>query len=151
MATFPPVVLVDNVFDRINLYVTAVLLALSTAAWTDVRAIADYRRERSQWRAAAAAAGNYVQSDLGAGVTAAPDTVWIDRGHNLWGTTIRVYTGANFVTLTVPALGTVGGDPTSASMCVTEEGALYSFFAPMAAAQTHKVYVVDNMQPRLTG
>lgn len=152
MPTFPPVLLVDNGFDRINLYQNAVLSASSTAPGTDVRAIGSYRRERAIWRAAAAAAGNYVQSDLGAGVTLAPDFVFIDRGHkNLWGTTVRFYTGANFVTLTVPAQGTVGGDPTSAVMCVTEEGALYSFFAAMAAAQTQKFYVVDNVQPTLTG
>lgn len=153
----PPLILADNVFDRINLYPTAILSSTGAAAGTDVRHIADYRRERSQWKAATNAADRDVRVDLGAGNSRIVDAVWLDRGHNLWGLTVRVDASdaADFSTgdglqWVVPAYGTVGGDPTI-GWCVTEEGALYTLFAAFAARRYFRVRVVSAAQPILTG
>jgi len=159
MGTQRPFLLVDNVFDGVNLYPGATRASSGDAYGTDVRYVADYRRERTLWKAAAAQTLAYVSTDLGAGNTAAVDTIFIDRGSlpSLAGLTVRV-TGddgsggsAAHVDLTVPALGTVGGDPTSATLAVTEEGAMYGFLGSMAAKRRWLVYVVENAQPIVTG
>jgi hypothetical protein len=157
----PPLILVDNVFDRISLYPAATLSALASVVGREVQYTADYRRERTYWQAATSTAGYYVESDLGAGNTAAPDALWIDRGHNLWGRTVRIYdentsivgspTQQQVTSLTVPAFGTVGGDPTTTTMCVTEEGALYSLYTGFTPQRFHAVYFPDSFQPVLTG
>lgn len=151
MPSQPPVIMVDNKFDRINLYPLAVLTSSTAIVGREVQYLADYRRERDYYQAAAVAANQFVQTDLGAGNTGTFDFLWIDRGHNLWSTSLQAYAGANNIALTVPALGTVGGDPTSSVMCVTEEGALYSFVAAPAVAQTIGLRVVTSMQPLITG
>jgi hypothetical protein len=82
------------------------------------------------------------------------DSLWIDRGHNLWGKNITIFAGdgATFpdaLLYTVPALGTVGGDPT-AGFCVTEEGALYTLWAGF----TRRAFIIDcpsAWQPIYTG
>lgn len=152
-----PMLLVSNVFDRINYYPTAVLTSTSTAAGTDVRYVADYRRERTWWLAATTDTLHSVTSTLGAGETATCDTLWIDRGHNLWGKAVGVQgsdgAGGALVTLlerTVPAQGTVGGDP-SLTWCVTEEGSLYTYAAAAYARRSWQIYVRDVWQPRITG
>lgn len=153
----PPMLLVSNVFDRINYYPTATLTSTATASGTDVRYVADYRRERTWWMAASTAALNSITSTLGVGETATCDTLWIDRGHNLWGKGVGVQgsdgAGGALVTLlerTVPAQGTVGGDP-SLTWCVTEEGALYTYADTAYARRSWGVYVRDVWQPRITG
>jgi hypothetical protein len=159
MASNPPLLLVDNVFDRINLYPNGVLSSPTVATGRDAAFAADYRRERTYWQPAVAAANQGITVDIGAGNTRAVDAIWLDRGHNLWGKTVEVQSdtdgtfGAGVTTraLTVPASGTVGGDPTSAVMCVTEEGALYSLFAVLPATRYFRVRVVENFQPILTG
>jgi hypothetical protein len=161
----PPLLLYDNVFNRIRQYPGAVLAASSSAAGTDVRYLTRFARGKQYWQAAAAAANNYVQSDLGAGTTRAVDALFIDRGHNLWGKTVQVYAddgaGGSILTtnLTVPATATLdrwgrytnAGDPTTAVMCVTEEGALYSLFAAFAARRRFRIAVVESWQPILFG
>src|SRR4051812_14506623 len=159
MASQTPFFLADNVFDRINLYPQASLSAYQgSVPGREPNYIADYRRERSYWQASVAAVGQYVVVDLGAGAANIVDSIFIDRGHNIWGKTIRVlfsndptlavYTS---ITLIVPALGTLGGDPTSATLCVTEEGALYSLFTASPSSRVFAVQVNDNMQPVFTG
>jgi len=152
-------VLVDNIFDRTNLYVNATLSSPAVAQGRDAAFVADYRRERTFWQPAAAAANQGVTVDIGAGNTRSPDAIWLDRGHNLWGKTVQVISatdagitlGLTTTSLTVPAAGTVGGDPTSGTMCVTEEGALYSLFAAHPARRYFKVNVVEIFQPIVTG
>lgn len=160
MAYNPPLILVDNIFDRINLFPGAVLASTITAAQgRDVAYLADYRRERSFFQAASAAPNIGVTSDIGAGNTRAIDAIWLDRGHNLWGLTIDITsasdagftTGVTITTLTVPAATVVGGDPTSATMCVTEEGALYSLFTAHPARRYFRARVVSSSQPIITG
>lgn len=162
MPSQPPLILVDSLFDRVNLYPLATLLGTNGAIGHEFNYLADYRRERTHYQAAAAAPGQYVEVDLGAGNTALPDACWIDRGHNLWGKSARVYMedvvfgglstqSSNTGDRVVPALGTVGGDPTT-GWCVTEEGALYTLFTHSVAAQRyHTLYFPGNFQPRLTG
>lgn len=155
MAPQPPLILVDSKFDRISLYPAAVLTSSTAVVGREVNFIADYRRERTYYQAAAVAANQFVQSDLGAGATDTFDAIWIDRGHNLWGASLQAYAGANNIALTVPALVSgafvPGGDPTSSVMCVTEEGSAWSLVSAPAVAQTMGLRVVTSMQPILTG
>jgi hypothetical protein len=162
MASQKPLVLVDNLFDRINLYPLASLIGTTGLAGREFNYLADYRRERTYYQAAAAAAGQFVEVDLGVGNTALPDACWIDRGHNLWGKDVRIYMedvafgggaaqSSNTGVRVVPAQGTVGGDPT-VGWCVTEEGAIYTVFTHTVAAQRyHTIYFPGNFQPLLTG
>ena len=147
-----PLLMVSNVFDRVNQYPDATIAALSEVVGHEGYRISTYRRDRQWWQATGDAAGNtanYVRVDLGAGVSAATNYLFIDRGHNLWGRQVFVNGGStsdiandDIVTaLTVPALGTVGGDPTSATMCVTEEGALYSLYTALAARRYWRVAI----------
>jgi hypothetical protein len=152
-----PLLLADNVFDRINLYANAVLGSSATIIGREVQYAADCRRERSYCQFSVSQANNFISSDLGAGVTKTVDSIWIDRGHNLWGKTIQVVgddgaggSVSTAATIVVPASGTVGGDPTT-GFSVTEEGAVYALFATSAARRRWIIYVVDNWQPVITG
>lgn len=151
-----PLILVDNVFDRINLYPSATLLSSGDVAGREVQYVADYRRERTYWQAATSAAQRYIKSDVGAGVSVAVNSCWIDRGHNLWGKTIYIdsstddVTGSSTAALVVPAQGTLGGNPAT-GWCVTDEGALYTIFATLPGGRYFRVYVNDVWQPILTG
>jgi hypothetical protein len=162
MPSQTPFVLVDNTCDRINLYPTGVL-GYSGAALVgrEVQYVADYRRERTFFQGSAAIASWYLTINVGPGVTAAPDTVWIDRGHNLWGRTIGFEGGDDPLTAwfnpsvfsrVVPAQGTVGGDPLT-GWCVTEEGAIYTISANIAARANWRI--IDNtgtaFQPIIPG
>jgi hypothetical protein len=159
MASQTPFFLADNVFDRINLYPLALLTWNTPIAGQEGNYVADYRRERSAFQAAAAAVNQGIVTNLGAGGNVLADTCWIDRGHNLWGKNLQVGAGADGVTWTetvtrvVPAIGTVGGDPTT-SWCVTEEGALYTILPSgtfTTARQYWLVRVTDNWAPLITG
>lgn len=138
-----PLLLVDNVFDAANLYPNATVDAISEAAGREAFRVADYRRDRTWWQPTSdhSATGGWVRTDLGAGATRAVDYLFIDRGHNLWGKTINLEggdDGAAWPTaqaFTVPASGTVGGDPTWPNIAVTEEGALYSVKAVALTAR----------------
>jgi hypothetical protein len=153
-----PFVLVDNVFDRINLNPLATLLASgATLVGREANYVADYRRERTFMQLAAAAASGGVTVDLGVGLSAVVDTCWIDRGHNLWGKTVFVRGSSDaFVTApdgfgtVVPAQGTVGGDPT-AGWSVTEEGALFRIFPAFSARRYLQVVVGEVFAPVFTG
>lgn len=157
MASHPPIILVDNKFDRINLYPLAALQSSAPAVGREAQYVADYRRERTFSQALAAASFNSVASDLGVGNTGTVDFAHIDRGHNLWGKTVQVVGDDGLggsttivVNLLVPALGTVGGDPTT-GWCVTEEGALYTLFSTSGARRRWIVQVVESWAPRFTG
>lgn len=129
-----PLILVDNVFDTIGLYPGGTIDAVTQAIGRDAFRVADYRRDRTWWQPTSDGGGadTWVRVDLGAGVTRGVDFLYVDRGHNLWGKTIAIDggdTGTAWATtnpFTVPAQGTVGGDPTWPSLAVTEEGALYT-------------------------
>lgn len=157
-----PLLLLDNLFDTIVQYPLATLSTTSEASGREAVRVADYRRERSWWQPAAAAANHNVTVDLGAGATANVDFLWLDRRHNLDGLAILVQysdNGSAWTThqsLTVPALDgsgnyVVGGDPTS-GFCVTEEGACYALFAAAAAAHRYwRFVVVPNVTPQVPG
>lgn len=159
MPSQTPFILVDNVYDRINLYPNATLrwVPVNSVVGREGNYVADYRRERTYYQDGSAGAGNGVIVDLGAGNSAVVDSCWIDRGHNLWGKTLRVRASDdNFVTspddigTVVPAQGTLGGDPTS-GWCVTEEGALYRLFPAFTTRRYFHVYVVESWQAVYTG
>lgn len=161
MASQTPFILVENVFDRINLNPLATLSTpQAVLPGREVQYIADYRRERTACQAAAATAVNEVRVDLGAGNTAQVDMIWIDRGHNFWGLNITVQTGddptwvaaaADTYARAVPAFGTVGGDPTT-GYCVTEEGAIYTIFALSSARRCFRAGVASGaLQSIFTG
>lgn len=153
-----PLLLVDNVFDTIQQYPNGVLSASAERAGHESYRVADYRRERTSFQPPTAAAAHYVAVDLGAGASRAIDYVFLDRGHNLWGKTLVLGysdTGAApftaYQTLTVPAVGTLGGEPTSATMAVTEEGACWSLFTASAARRAWQAKVSENVLPVITG
>jgi hypothetical protein len=160
MASQTPFILADNVFDRINLYPSAVFSGTAGAPGREWNYLADYRRERSFWQIAAAQANWQVITDLGAGVTlAGVSGCWFDRGHNLWGHTIGLGSSndafaSNADTTNraaVPAQGTVGGDP-STGWAVTEEGAIYTVWPPwVTPARYFRFWSGDNFQPLVTG
>jgi hypothetical protein len=150
-----PLLLVDNIFDTVTQYPFATLTSSSERTGHEAFRVADYRRERTSWQTTAAAANHYVEADLGTGGDRTVDYLYLDRGHNLWGKTLQVRYGVAgatlHVSLAVPAIGTLGGDPTT-GFTVTEEGACYALFdAPAAAHQVWRVVVVDNMAPILSG
>lgn len=136
-----PTLLLDNLADTVQQYPLGTLTASSERPGYEVDRIADYRRERTSWQASAAATAHQIDIDLGAGVSRAVDSLYLDRGHNLNGTTVSVYSSADgsaytsAVARAVPAAGTLGGDPTT-GVCVTEEGAAYLFF-PLTAAHRY--------------
>ncbi len=150
MAPQPPLILVDNVFDRINLYPAALPLTSDRVpvVGREMNFIADYRRERTYWHSGPTDGnGAYVQVDLGAGNSQKGDSIWLDRGHTANpGSALTVY-GSNdnfstfpaaIYTANMPAVGTVGGDPTT-GWCITEEGAAYSLVALTAACRYWRV------------
>lgn len=163
MASQPPLLLVDNQFDRVDQYPGATVTASSYLAGHEPWRVADGRREDTWWEpvgdGASGSAGNYVRSDLGAGNTRPIDFLYLDRGHNLWGKTVTPRAGDDGATwpstrtLTVPAEGTVGGDPTSTTMAVTEDGALYALFTAFAARRYRELHVpyVASFVPKVTG
>ena len=149
-----PLLMAHNVFDRVNQYPAATISASTEVVGHEAYRVSTYRRDRQWWQALDDGGGplgmwNQVRVDLGVGVTAAADYLYIDRGHNLWGRTVyAVNAGIDDATafdeerhFVVPALGTVGGDPTT-GFCVTEEGALYVLFTvPMLARRYWRVEV----------
>lgn len=146
-----PLLMVDNVFDRINQYPGGAISARSEVAGHEAYRVGTYRRDR-QWYQAAnddqAEGFHMIERDLGAGNTATVNSLYIDRGHNLWGSVVAVRGGSvagadnyGVPDLTVPALGTIGGDPTSTTMCVTEEGALWSLIPTTDARQFWRLYI----------
>jgi hypothetical protein len=161
MAPQPPLLLVDNLFDVGSLYPAGSLRDSSELTGREAFRIIDARRERSWWQPASSIAANYVDVDLGAGNTGTIDYIWLDRGHqNLWGNHIEIHssdvgtagTYAQYANLTVPALGTVGGDPvTGSTFSVTEEGALYKLLSLSAAHRFWRVLVTENVVPSITG
>jgi hypothetical protein len=66
-----PLLLVDNVFDTVQLYPTGTVTADSERTGHEAHRVAGYRRERASWQTTAAAAGHAVKVDLGAGVSRA--------------------------------------------------------------------------------
>src|SRR5204863_5183883 len=117
-----------------NLYPLATLTDTSEVTGREGWRVADYRRERSWWQATTSVADNEIAIDLGAGNSAQPDALWLDRGHNLWTHVVAVRysdtgAGGSYTTLinyTLPASTVVGGDPTSATTpSITEEGAAW--------------------------
>lgn len=150
MASVTPVLFADNVLDTIVGYPGAVLTTSSETVGFEARRVADGRQDRTSWRPSAAAP-HTLTVDLGVGVTKACDSLWLGRGHNLWGATITYETSTNGAAwdaspqvMTVPALGTLGGSPitlvrATGVMSVTEEAACYSFCLAMTARRYHRL------------
>lgn len=159
MPSQPPLIMVDNVCDRINLYTLGTIVSRTTPlVGREQNFLADYRRERTYYQTLVGAVTPGIQVDSGAGVAVAVDSVWIDRGHNLWGRTVNCEGGTDGATwfnptlfsYVVPAFGTVGGDPTT-GWCVTEEGALYTLPTNAVARQWWRLYDPGTTQWLLTG
>jgi hypothetical protein len=157
-----PLLLIDNIFDNVALYQAALVDASSEVAGREAFRVASYRRDRQAWQPTSDhnPNGGWVRVDLGAGVTRGVDFLFIDRGHNLWGKTVTLEAGDDGAAwgtsqaFTVPAIGTVGGDPTWPSIAVTEEGALYSLKATTWATKRwfrFRVNYVAAFIPIVTG
>jgi hypothetical protein len=159
MAPQTPLLLYDNVFDTVQQYPTGVVAADDFRTGSEPWRLASYRRERSSWTPTVAAANHWVKVDLGATVTRDPDSLFLDRGHNLWGKTVSLQWSADGVTafttlrtFVLPAVGTLSGDPTTVTGAVTEEGAWWAIFAASGTPRRGwRLLVVDNMLPVVTG
>jgi hypothetical protein len=158
MASKTPLLLVDNVLDTIQQYREGELSADSEASGQSVHHVADYRRERTWWQPGAASGAHHITVFLGSGIQATCDYVFIDRGHEgLLGTNLLVQRSTDgvswttVVTLAVPADLDAGGDPESSTMCVTEEGALYSLFSAAGPYSYWRLKPVDDVQCKITG
>jgi hypothetical protein len=131
----PPLLLVDNVFDAVNLYAGAVITADNEAVGHEAFRVGDYRRDRTWWQATTTSGVRSLIAQLPS--AAAVDYVFWDRGHNLGGVNFSVEggnDGVNFpdsVAFVLPT--TVGGVPTGGTMCQTEEGAAYALFTALPA------------------
>lgn len=142
MAPQTPLILVDNFLDTIALYPKATVFASNFITGREPFRVADARRDRSWWQGTAN--GDQIGVDMGVGNTVNPTYLYFDRGSNLWGGSISLQWSDDNITYTplwspgAPALGTVGGDPTSnATLAATEEGALYTIFGPTGAAHRY--------------
>lgn len=151
MAPQTPMLLLDNVADRVTLYPSAVLTASSAISGREVRRLVDYRRELTWWQpiddgAANTPQGNWVLIDSGPGGASPVDFLWIDRFSNLFGTSVLVQMSDDGVTwpgsktIVFPAATVVGGDPSSGTASVTEEGAAYAIFGELQARRYKRVF-----------
>lgn len=155
MAPTTPLLLIDNVFDTVGLYPAATLTASSEVVGHEGFRVADYRRDRTYWQTPAAGGDEYVKVDLGSGNTRAVDSIFIDRGHNLWsianGVGVQRSDDGSTWTLekafAVPASTVVGGDPTSSTLAVTEEGALWAIFTKSAAHRYWRFLIGTGFAP----
>jgi hypothetical protein len=133
----PPLILVDNVFDTVNLYPGAVIDATSEAAGHESFRVADYRRDRTWWQAANDGGSSDHRIRVQLPATAVVDSVFFDRGHNLAGKSVFVEGGADGATwptsVQVNLPSSLGGTPAAPTMDQTEEGAAWSLFAPTTA------------------
>lgn len=161
MASQPPLLAYDNLLDTIMLYPGAVLTTSSEQAGHEARRVADGRRERTDWMPTGAGTdptGNWVMVDLGSGNTAAPNCLWLDRGHNLGGHQLVVEgltsgTVQFSSTHTVPAAGVVGGTPTAGTLVGTLEGSAWGFVASAPAKQQWRMRIpfASGFIPRIPG
>jgi hypothetical protein len=126
----PPLLLVDNVFDAINLYPGAVVDATSEADGHEAFRVGDYRRDRTWWQAVNDGGGVDHRVRVHLPFDVSVDSVFFDRGHNLAGKTVYLegsLDGASWplsIALNVPSA--VGGSTTVPNMCQTEEGAAWA-------------------------
>ena len=157
MAPQPPLIMLDNVYDTVRLYPGAIVSADDYRTGREPFRVASYRRERSYWSPTTAAANHWIRADAGVGNTRAVDYLFIDRGSNLFGATLQLQSAPDGATWTtartfiLPAAGTIGGDPTTTTGTVTEEGAWWAIFTATAAARYWRILVVDNITPVVTG
>jgi F5/8 type C domain len=153
-----PLLLVDNVYDTVTLYPTGTVATSNERVGNEGYRVASYRRERASWQTSTTAASHWVQVDLGATVSRDTDFIVFDRGHNLWGRNVSVQYSADGITWSalraflLPAAGTLGGDPTTNTGAVTEEGAWWALFAPSGAPRRFwRVIFPDTIAPIVTG
>ncbi len=152
MAPQTPMLLVDNLCDRVTLYPSAVVTASSEVSGREVRRLSDYRRERTWWQptddgVANSPQGNWIDIDLGSGNAGGVDYLWLDRGSpNIWNRTITIQMSDDHVTwpasknLAIPDSAVLGGDPSSGTATITEDGEAYAIFAPLAPRRYIRVF-----------
>lgn len=149
MASQPPLLLLDNFFDRVQLYPAASLHATTEAIGREKWYAVDYRRDRTWWQTTSGPS-SALRVDLGASTTPQAATYcFLDRGHNLWGQSVAIESSPDdaawtvVVNRTVPALvGTsyVPGGAPGTTWTVTEEGACYMTFPASTARRYWRVH-----------
>lgn len=141
MAPQTPLLLVDNKFDAIGCYPSAIVDASAEGVGHEAFRVADYRRERTSWQPPTDGGGSdtWVRTHLAA--ASGVDSIWLDRGHNLAGKSVFLEgstDGSSWTIsqqLNVPASGVVGGTPVAPAMAATEEGAAWTLTASALAAR----------------
>jgi hypothetical protein len=130
-----PIVLTDNFFDNVVLHPSFVVQNLSNddSAGHEAFRVADNLRDLTSWTRAAVNADSHIFVDAGAAVQ--PNTLIIERGHNLAGKQIRLDGYPNtgfgsptsaFTFATVPV--SPGGLPTDPNGCLTADGVWWKTF-----------------------
>lgn len=130
------VFLVDNLFSD-SQYPAATLSANEEASGREAWRVGDGRRSsQDYWSPTTANNAAYVEVDLGAGETATPDVIVIDRGHNLAGKTVLLKRGSGgattVFTATIPSAVTDNQDIDGANGVLTPEGAWIKRFTGAA-------------------
>jgi hypothetical protein len=158
MAPQTPLFLLDNLFDTVQQYPNGTVTADSYRTGHEPFRVASYRRERSSLQYPASAANHWLAVDLGLGAARDVDYLFLDRGHNLWGRTVFVQwsnDGTSWNTLRtcyIPSIGTLGGDPTSSTGTVTEEGAWWGLLTGVGTGQRYwRLLFPDTFAPVVTG
>lgn len=143
-----PLLLVDN-FYSVRQYPGNIITGDEEPAGFEAFRVADGRRSAFDcWTAITPNATHalIIQGDT----SRRPDTMVIDRGHNLAGVSgLKYQTSTNgsiwtdVWTVTIPAIGAGGTDCTAANGCTTEEGAWVKNFSAGLGASTvwHRLFI----------
>jgi hypothetical protein len=129
-----PLILTDNLFENVVLHPTFNVFnnAADDAPGHEAFRVADNLRDLTWWTPTTTNTGRNLVVDCLAAVT--PNTVILDRGHNLKGATIQWYgftdttlaTGNLIFTAVIPS--SPGGLPTDANGCLTPDGVWWKTF-----------------------
>lgn len=132
-----PLILSDNFLDDVVLHPDHLITHTGTpVAGSEVWRLGDNLRDITRFTIAEANTNLQVKCDCG--VVKAASLVVLDRGHNLKGKTVKVWSSADAITYgtlvatcIIPV--TAGGLPTDANGCLTPEGVWWKTFASASA------------------
>jgi hypothetical protein len=128
-----PLLLSDNLFENVVLHPTFVVgTDQATLAGREAFRVADNLRDMTSWASSVPNTNQYIWVD--ALTPVAPNTIVIDRGHNLAGAQVLVRgdtssafaTAVTIVSCVLPS--SPGGLPTDANGCLTPDGVWWKTF-----------------------
>jgi hypothetical protein len=134
-----PLILSDNLFENVVLHPTFLVQNFNTddAAGHEAFRLADNLRDMTFWTRTTSNANSFVDVDCLAPVS--PNTIILDRGHNLAGKTVVVngyddlaHTAGINISGNCVIPTTPGGLPTDQNGCLTPDGVWWKTFTPSA-------------------